>query len=82
MSTELKVVPGIIEPIKPLVLTRTDLESRLTELKQARNEMTANLQALSGAIQQVELFIKDLIDREDVGKPTNKKPTEVNPEKK
>lgn len=47
-----------------IVIDKKELESRLAELKQARDSAAANLQAISGAIQQVELFIKEISDRE------------------
>jgi hypothetical protein len=74
----LKPIPGIVESA-PLALTKADLETRRAELIKARDEMAANLQALSGAIQQVELFIKSLADRESLTRKAEEEKQNANP---
>jgi peptidoglycan hydrolase CwlO-like protein len=49
---------------KPLVISKVDLEQRLESLKKAHQEAIANVNALGGAIQQVEMFLQELNARE------------------
>jgi hypothetical protein len=61
---------------KPTVITKIDLEKRLEELKQAQSQVSANLQAIGGAIQQVEYFLKEIEAREQAIKEKEKQPNE------
>lgn len=59
---------------KPLTLSKTDMDQRLVELKKAHAEVMANLNAIAGAIQQVEFFITELANREVAAKQKTDEP--------
>jgi hypothetical protein len=62
--------------VKPLYITKTDLEQRFAELKKAHQEAIANVNALAGAMQQIELFIQTLTERETPVKDSGSKASE------
>lgn len=48
----------------PVGITKEKLEARITELKATREQLMANLNAVSGAIQENEGWLKEL-EKED-----------------
>jgi hypothetical protein len=69
------VDPDQSPDLKPAVISQDDIKKRLDELKTAREQVTANLQALDGAIQQCEWFMAELNSRE---KALKKKQSKAN----
>jgi hypothetical protein len=77
------IAPDQTPDPKPLSISKEDLTKRLDELKKAEAQITANLQAIGGAIQDCEYWLKEIEYRDaEANKKQNEPKRKQLPEKK